>query len=141
MHLPRYPSRRAISVMKPIAQLDVNLSRLGKVRPAECVAVVQQESLVRHVHGLQRDQPVFAKAFAKGKIKGRVAGQMFRPIAVEKTRAVKDVSGNITVRGEIDCKAGAKRVALIVIEEEEIRGRREVRKPAGNCALPLNALV
>ena len=68
--------------MKAVAQLDVNLSRFGKVRAAECVGAVQQESPVGQIHGLQCHQPVFAEAFAKRKVKRRVVGKMIRPIAI-----------------------------------------------------------
>ena len=41
-----------VLVTKTVAQLDVDLSRLGKVRAAERVRAVQQESIVSQVHGL-----------------------------------------------------------------------------------------
>lgn len=41
------PPEEVQLVMKTVANLRINLSRFGKVRAAERVAIVQQESLVR----------------------------------------------------------------------------------------------
>src|ERR1700694_507787 len=65
------PEQKSL-VVKAVAQLDVDLSRLAKVRPTERVGAVQQEMAVCHIHRLQRDQPLFAEAFAKRDIKRRM---------------------------------------------------------------------
>ncbi len=78
--------------MKTVTQLDVNLSRLGEVRPAERVGTVQQESPVGQIHSLQRDPPVFAKAFAQRNVERRMGRQMIRAVASEEARAIANIS-------------------------------------------------
>src|SRR5882724_7648042 len=88
--------QRTSSVMKPVAHLDVNLSRLSEVRAAERVGTVQQESPVGQIHGLQCDQPAFSEAFAKRSIECCMALQVIWPIAIEKARTIPNIPGDIT---------------------------------------------
>src|SRR6266480_1651538 len=127
--------------MKPVAQLDVDLSRFGKVCSTERIGAVQQKSLVGQIYCLQGYLPVFAEAFANRKVKRRVVRKMIRSIAIEKTRAVTYVCGNVGARRQIDGKARAQRMALIVIEEEQVFRRREVSESAGHSTKPLQALA
>ncbi len=78
-----------------MAQFKVDLSWLSKVRPAERIGTVQQESLVGQIYCLQGYPPVFAEALGKRKIKSRVVRKMIRPIAIQKARAVAYVCGNV----------------------------------------------
>src|SRR6266850_3546929 len=76
--------QRTSSVMKPVAHLNVNLSRLSEVRAAERIGTVQQESPVGQIHRLQCDQPVFSEAFAKRNVERGMARYMPEPVATEK---------------------------------------------------------
>ena len=51
--------------MEPIAQLDVDLARLDEVSAAERLAVVEQETMVRDVHRVNRHRPAFAERLAR----------------------------------------------------------------------------
>lgn len=127
--------------MKAEAQFNVDLSRLCEVRAAERVGAVQQESPVGQIHRLQGKAPVVAEGLAKCKTKRRMAWEMIRPVAIEKARAVADVSGDVGACWKIDGKARAQCMTLIVIKEEEVCRWRKISEPAGHSTLPLQSLV
>ena len=109
--------------------------------PPNVLALSSRNRGIGQIHGLQGDQPVFAEAFTDRNVESRMTRQMIRPVAIEKARAVADVCRNVAACRQIDRKAGAQRVALVVIEEEEIRRRREVGQPTGYRALAFRVLV
>lgn len=127
--------------MKAVAHFDIDLSRLREVRSAESVGVVQQEPRVCHIDGLQRHYPIFPEPFANGNVEPRMAWQVIRTIAIQKPRTIVDISRNKTARWKINRKARTQRVALIVIEEEEIFPWREIRQSTRDRASSLRALV
>jgi hypothetical protein len=71
-----------------MAQFKVDLSWLSKVRSAERIGTVQQESLVGQIYCLQGYPPVFAEALAKRKNNSPVVRKMIRPIAPQKSLAI-----------------------------------------------------
>src|SRR5207253_907356 len=61
-------------------------------------------------------------------------------VAIQKSRAVTNSRGSKRAARQIDHETRAERVTLIVIEQKEILGRREVSQSAGDRALAFNLL-
>ena len=54
----------SVSVMKSIANLDIDLAWIIPVEAAEGLAVVQFHAAIRHVEGIHRSGESFAEVFA-----------------------------------------------------------------------------
>src|SRR5262249_4941132 len=104
--------------MKPISNLHRNHPRIGKMGAAKGVAQIHKVMLVGQVRSTELDRPVLPKRLAYSEVKSRVRRQMAGAIAVEKTRAIGHVAGDPGSMRQRCREARAKRVALVVIQEE-----------------------
>ncbi len=105
---------------KLVAELQIDLPRVGIVGAAKGEAVVEQESAICQVQCSGRQSEALAKRFADGEIHRRVSFQM--PWIIERTVREARTVVNIPTGGDLVRQAPAEarmeRVTLVVIEQE-----------------------
>ena len=111
------------SVVKSVANLAVDLSRINIVSAAKRFAVVQQKSPVGDVQSMHRNRPFLSKGLTKSYIEELVPRQVFGAFSVEKTRTIVITARGETVFRKQAIESNIQSVALVVIEEE-VSGRR-----------------
>src|SRR5579872_6325292 len=125
----------AASIIKSIAELADHLARIVEVKSSEGHAVVNQQMTVGHIQGGQRNGEPLAQGLAQGDINRGVARKVVRGrIAVAEAGAVIRIGGSERPPGKVYVKARVQRVPLVVIEQEESLGRREIREAAAHAS-------
>ena len=82
------------SVVKPVSDLNQDLSRIQIMSPAKAETVIKKDPPVRNVETLDAHRDVFADILREGKIECRVRLEMISgngPIAVCKAGTVVDI--------------------------------------------------
>ena len=105
--------------MKPVADLRVNLTRLGVMCSAEGRAVIEQEAAVRQVESGYPNGDAFGKTPGYGQIECSVPfqvrpGDVTRPVG--EPRAVVNIAVGREARREGQKESRVQRVALIVVQ-------------------------
>ena len=132
-------SKRPLVSESPI-DLDRELPGVVVVRSSECVALVEQVSLVEQVHRGQLERPVVPSRTG-GEVDRGVTREVVRAVAVEEAGAVVEVSSDPERARQLRGHAGAERVSLVMIEEESPFLRRcEIGEAAGDTTLSLDRL-
>src|SRR5690348_9535512 len=128
--------------MKAIAHFPVDLARVGVVRPAKGVAVVDQVAAVGHVEGVHGYRPILPERFAEGEPEGGVGRQVGGAVAVQKTRSVGYCRRRPSPPRQPARPHYTQRVALVMIKKKEAFFRRlEIGEPSGDGAEALHKLV
>jgi hypothetical protein len=121
--------------MESIADLDVNLPWVVPVEASERLAVVEVDSAVSHVQGVQRRGESLAEVLTDQEIKRGVLRQVVPRIwvprkGIAEARAVVDVGGGKRTPRKSDIAAKIESISLIVIKREEVaRGQKICQAP------------
>ncbi len=112
---------RLASVMKPVAKLDVDFSRIVVVKSSERQAVVNQQVAIGDVERVQRNGKSLAEVLSEREINLRVAGQVSAGMlrigrTIREARAVVDIRRNVTLPRKLRVEADVERIALVMIE-------------------------
>ena len=70
----------ALLIIKPVANLPVNLPWIIPVKTAERQTVVQLNAAVCYIDRVRRNRKFFSERFTDGKIEGCVAGEVWAGI-------------------------------------------------------------
>ncbi len=132
--------------MEAIAEFDVDFARVVPVESSEGNAVIEFDTAVGYVHGVQRSGKALAEIFADGKIEGGVLRQIGAGIrlaweSVAEAGAVVDVGGGVGAPRERDVAAHVEGVALVVIERRQAGGQGEIGETAGDGSAAFGNLV
>jgi len=123
------------SILESIAKLYVHLPRVVPVKTAEGLAVVEFNSAVGHVEGVQRRGQALTEVLSKREIERGVLRQVVSRIrlsgkGIAEARAVVDVNGSKRTPRKGSVAAKIQSISLIMIEWEEVARRRDIRQAA-----------
>jgi hypothetical protein len=123
----------AFSIMESITDLDINLPWVVPVEATEGLAVIEVDSAVGHVQGIQRRGESLAEVLTDRKIKGGVLRQVVPWIwvprkSIAEARAVVEVGGGKRTPRKSDVATKIESISLIVVKREEVARRRKIRQ-------------
>src|SRR5664280_1964341 len=114
--------------MEAVFHLYRQHARIGPVRAAEGVAVVQLVAIVRDVSADQPNRKALAESFSQRQIEGVITRQVIGPVTVQESRAVVKRQRGEAAPWQIALHARRKSVALIVVQIKTSIGRgRKIR--------------
>ena len=130
--------------MKQVAHLDVDLARIGVVRAAESLAIVQQKAAVGKVQAVDGNGKILADRLSEREIESGVGLEMAGHVsaAVGEAGAVVEAARGPGTPRQVGFEVCVQSVALIVIQEEvAVVRRREIGEPSRDCAFAFGMLI